>query len=437
MRSLWPRSGLWRHADFLRFWSAQTISQFGSEISLLALPFVAIKVLHASAFEVALLGTLEYLPFILFALPAGVWVDRLPRRPVMMVADLGRAAALTSIPIAQALGGLTIWQLYAAAFVTGTLTVFFDVAYQAYLPSLVGREHLVDGNSKLEATRSAAHLAGPGAAGLLIAAVTAPYAVVADALSFVGSAAFLGRIRRTEEHVQAAAGPRPGMLSEVREGLRYLVRDRYFRAIATCTAYTNFFTSLGFAVFLVYVVRRLGLGAEEVGLVFSVSNVGFLLAALTAGRVAARIGTGPTIIAAAATIGPALLLVPLAPASHPVPFLLVGLAVSAYAGVTYNITALSYLQATTPNRLLGRMNATRRFIVWGTIPLGSLLGGVIASQLGLRTAIFVGAIGATVAFVPVLLSPVRSLKVVVPLVEPGAPADDELRLQLDTQVADA
>ena len=393
--------------------------------------------LQATAFEVALLGTLDYLPFILFALPAGVWVDRLPRRPLMMVADLGRAAALTSIPIAKALGGLTIWQLYAAGFVTGTLTVVFDVAYQAYLPSLVGREQLVDGNSKLEASRSGAHLGGPGLAGVLIGAVTAPYAVVADALSFVGSAAFLGRIRRSEEHVAAAAGPRPGMLSEVREGLGYLLRDRYFRAIAACTAYTNFFTSLGFAVFLVYAVRRLGLGAKEVGLVFSVSNVGFLAAALTAGRVAGRIGIGPTIIGAAALIGPGLLLVPIAPLSHPIPFLVVGLAVSAYAGVTYNITALSYMQATTPNRMLGRMNATRRFIVWGTIPLGSLLGGVIASQVGLRTAIFTGAIGATVAFVPVLLSPFRSLKVVVPLVEPGASAEDELRLQLDTQVADA
>jgi MFS family permease len=398
---------------------------------------VAIKVLHASAFQVALLGTLDFLPFILFALPAGVWVDRLPRRRVMIAGDLGRAVTLVSIPVAAELGALTIWQLYVAGFAIGTLTVFFDVAYQAYLPSLVGREHVVDGNSKLEATRSAAHLAGPGLGGVLIGAVTAPYAVVADALSFVGSAAFLSRIRRGEDHVRAHAGPAPGMLSEVREGLRYLLRDRYFRAIAVCTAYTNFFTSLGFAVFVVYAVRRLGLGAKEVGLVFSVSNVGFLIAALTAGRVAKRLGTGPTIIAAAALIGPGLLLIPLAPVAHPIPFLLVGLAISAYGGVTYNITALSYLQATTPNRMLGRMNATRRFIVWGTIPLGSLLGGVIASQAGLRTAILTGAIGATLAFVPVLFSPFRSLKVVVPLVEPTASAEDELRRQLETQVADA
>jgi MFS family permease len=398
---------------------------------------VAIKVLHASAFQVALLGTLDFLPFILFALPAGVWVDRLPRRRVMIAGDLGRAVTLVSIPVAAALGALTIWQLYVAGFAIGTLTVFFDVAYQAYLPSLVGREHVVDGNSKLEATRSAAHLAGPGLGGVLIGAVTAPYAVVADALSFVGSAAFLSRIRRGEDHVRAHAGPAPGMLSEVREGLRYLLRDRYFRAIAVCTAYTNFFTSLGFAVFVVYAVRRLGLGAKEVGLVFSVSNVGFLIAALTAGRVAKRLGTGPTIIAAAALIGPGLLLIPLAPVAHPIPFLLVGLAISAYGGVTYNITALSYLQATTPNRMLGRMNATRRFIVWGTIPLGSLLGGVIASQAGLRTAILTGAIGATLAFVPLLFSPFRSLKVVVPLVEPTASAEDELRRQLETQVADA
>jgi MFS family permease len=379
-------------------------------------------VLHASAFQVALLGTVDFLPFILFALPAGVWVDRLPRRPVMIVADLGRALALASIPVAKAAGALAMWQLYAVGFVTGTLTVFFDVAYQAYLPSLVGRSQLVDGNSKLEISRSAAQLGGPGFAGVLISSVTAPFALVVDALSFAGSAVFLARIRRVEEHVQPRGAPRAGMLGEVREGLRYLLRDRYFRAIAMCTAYANFFSSLGFAVFLVYAVRRLGLDAKEVGVVFSVSNVGFLLAALTTGRLAKWIGTGPTIIVAAALIGPGLLLVPLAPVSHPIPFLVVGLALSAYGGVAYNISALSYLQATTPDRMLGRMNATRRFIVWGTIPVGSLLGGVIASAWGTRTTILVGAIGATVAFVPVLLSPFRSLKIVTPLVEPG-PAD--------------
>jgi MFS family permease len=395
-------------------------------------------VLHASAFEVALLGTFDFLPFILFALPAGVWVDRLPRRPVMIVADLGRAVALASIPIAKAAGDLTIWQLYGVGFVVGTLTVFFDVAYQAYLPSLIGREHLVEGNSKLEISRSGAQLGGPGLAGWLIAVTTAPFAVVADAVSFLGSAAFLGRIRRVEEHVPAREGPdRPGMLSELREGLAYLLRDRYLRAIAACTAYANFFTSLAFAVFLVYAVRRLALDVKEVGLVFSISNVGFLVAALTAGRLAKTIGTGPTIITAAALIGPGLLLVPLAPVSHSIPFLVVGLALSAYGGVTYNITAISYMQATTPDRMLGRMNASRRFIVWGTIPLGSLLGGVIAASLGLKTAIWIGAAGATVAFVPILLSPFRSLKVVVPLVEPGGAADDELRIQLDSQVADA
>jgi MFS family permease len=386
---------------------------------------------------VALLGTVDFLPFILFALPAGVWVDRLPRRPVMIVADVGRAAALASIPAAKAAGALTIWQLYAVGFITGTLTVFFDVAYQAYLPTLVGREHLLDGNSKLETSRSGAQLGGPGLAGLLIGAVTAPYAVVADALSFIGSAALMRGIRRPEHHVRQGEGTPGGMATEVREGLAYLLRDRHLRAIAATTAYANFFTSLEFAVFLVYAVRRLGLGSREVGFVFSFSNVGFLFAALTAGRLARRIGTGPAIILAAALVGPGLLLVPLAPAAHPIPFVVAGLAVSAYGGVTYNITALSYMQATTPNRLLGRMNATRRFIVWGTIPLGSLLGGVIASQAGVKTSIWVGAIGASVAFVPVLVSPFRRLKEVTPLVEPTAPGEDDLRLALDSQVADA
>ena len=195
---VWPRGGLWRHPDFLRLWSAQTISQFGSQISQLALPLAAILVLDASAFEVALLGTVEFLPFLLFALPAGVWVDRLRRKPILVLGDLGRALALGSIPLAYAFDALTIWQLYAVGFVVGVCTVFFDVAYQSYLPSLVERESLVEGNSKLEISRSAAQLAGPGLAGALIGAITAPYAILLDAVSFVGSAVLVFRIRRPE-----------------------------------------------------------------------------------------------------------------------------------------------------------------------------------------------------------------------------------------------
>ena len=176
---IWPKGGLWRHSDFLKLWSAETISQVGSQVTGLALPLVAIITLDVSAFEVALLGVIEFAPFILISLPAGVWVDRLPRRPILIVGDLGRAALLATIPIAYAVDALTIWQLYVVGFLFGVLTVFFDVAYQSYLPALVERDQLVDGNSKLEISRSGAQLAGPALAGVLIQALKAPLAILA------------------------------------------------------------------------------------------------------------------------------------------------------------------------------------------------------------------------------------------------------------------
>src|SRR5918994_4012999 len=195
MRSLWPRGGLWRHPDFLKLWSAETISQFGSQITGLALPLVAVITLDVSAFEVSALFVIEMAPFLLISLPAGVWVDRLPRRPILVIADVGRAAALITVPIAYWADALTIWQLYGVGFVVGVFTVFFDVAYQSYLPSLVQRDQLVDGNSKLEVSRSAAQLGGPAAAGLLIQLLRAPVAILVDAISFLASALFLFAIR--------------------------------------------------------------------------------------------------------------------------------------------------------------------------------------------------------------------------------------------------
>src|SRR5688500_12660243 len=201
MRSLWPRGGLWRHADFLKLWTAETISQFGSQITGIALPLVAIITLDVTAFEVSALFVIEMAPFLLISLPAGVWVDRLPRKPILVIGDLGRAAALVSIPIAYWADALTIWQLYVVGFVVGVFTVFFDVAYQSYLPSLVEREQLGAGNSKLEISRSAAQLGGPAAAGLLVALLRAPVAILVDAISFLVSALFLFAIRKHEENV--------------------------------------------------------------------------------------------------------------------------------------------------------------------------------------------------------------------------------------------
>lgn len=400
------QESLWRHRDFLKLWSAETVSRFGSEVSNLALPFVAIVVLKASAFEVALLGALEFLPFLLFTLPAGVWIDRLARRPILVASDLVRAVALVSVPIAYAFDALSIWQLYIAGFVVGIGTVFFDVSYQSYLPSLVRREQLVDGNSKLELSRATSQTGGPGLAGALIGLLTAPVAVLVDAVSFVVSAVFLARIKVNEE--LPSRDVRRALRVELMEGLRYLLADRRIRALASSTVLFNFFGQITFSIYLVYAVRELGLGAGTIGVLLAVANLGGLAGAVLARRISSRLGVGPT-IAVGGACSTALILVPLAPQSQPIPFLVASGLVMTFGVVLLNITGLSFQQEITPDRMLGRLNASRRFLVWGVIPLGALTGGGLATVIGLRATLFVGAIGIAFAVVPILLSPLRSL----------------------------
>jgi MFS family permease len=427
-RPLWPSGGLWRHSDFLKLWSAETVSQLGSQVTGLALPLVAVLVLKASAFEVSALVVIEFLPFILLAIPAGVWVDRLRRKPILVAADLGRALLLGSIPLAYVLDVLHLGQLYVVGFVVGACTVFFDVSYQSYLPSLVPRDRLVEGNSKLEISRSGAQLAGPGAAGGLVGAVGAPAAIVLDAVSFLLSAVFLFAIRKPEDLPRREQGaPRPSMLKEAREGLRYVLGNRHLRAISMATGTFNFFGSLSGAILIVYAVRELHMSPALIGLVFSVANVGPLLAAVSTNRISARIGVGPTILWAAVVSSGAGFFYPLAPRDFPVPFFIAGGVLVGFGVVAYNITQVSFRQAICPERMQGRMNAVIRFLVWGTMPLGALLGGALGTWFGLRPAIWVGAAGAAFTFLPILLSPVRSIESMPePVAEPVP--DDALRL---------
>jgi len=420
---MWPTGGLWRHPDFLKLWSAETISQVGSQVSNLAIPLVAILVLDASAFEVAALGTALFLPFIFFTLPAGVWVDRWPRRPILIAGDLGRAVLLATIPLAYVADVLTLAQLFVVGFLYGACTVFFDVAYQSYLPSLVEREQIIEGNSKLEISRSAAQIAGPGFGGILIEIFTAPYAVLVDALSFLGSGLFVLSIRnRAEPHVAvAAASDRPSLWTDLKEGLRFVLGNPYLRAQAGCTATSNFFFLMAFSIVLVYYVRVLDLSPGVIGIVLSIGSIGSLVAAFTASRLTSRFGLGPTTVAAAFLQGPALLLVALAPQAAPIPMLVASGLLTGFVIVVYNINQLSFRQAICPERLQGRMNSVMRFIVWGTIPLGSLTGGVLATWIGLRETIAIGAIGAGSAFLWILFSPMRSVRAM-----PTGPMDASL-----------
>lgn len=418
-----PSRSLVHHPDFLKLWTAETISVFGSQISALAVPLVAVLILKSSAFEVAMLGTIEFLPFILFTLPAGAWVDRLRRRPILIIGDLGRAIILTTIPIAYALNVLTIWQLYVVGFIAGTLTVFFDVANQSYLPSIVERDQLVEGNSKLQISQSAAQIAGPGIAGYLVEFLRAPYAILLDALSFLVSAAFVFTIRRpeppVERHVDESGLARESIVSEIRQGLRFVLGHRSLRAISAGTATSNLFGSIGFSIYLVYVSRVLFLSPGQIGLVFAIGNFGTLGGAVFASRIAKRFGLGPTIVGSLfiGALNPILLAV--APVSNPIPFLIASGVFGGIAQMVYNINQVSYRQAICPPRMLGRMNATVRFLVWGTMPIGSIIGGILGTTIGLHETIWISAILSIVPAIFPFLSPVRDLR------EMPAPVGDD------------
>lgn len=391
--------------DFRRLWVGETVSQFGTMISGLALPLVAIVVLHATTFEVGALTACEYAAFLLIGLPAGALVDRMRMRRVLIVCDLVRVVALASIPIASAAGVLSIGQLFAVAFVTGIATVFFDVAYMSYLPQLVERRELVEGNSKLQASESVSQIAGPAVGGLLIQALTAPYAVLVDAASFLWSAGWIGAISARQP--VPVRHPDRHLGREIKDGITFVVRNPMLRAIALCTSSANLISNMGMAVYFVLLARDLRLSAAVIGLLGSIAAVGGLLGALLAPRIAQRLGQGPAIwISALGCALPAVVL----PFVHR-DWTLAVFAAAQLGGwlwnVVYNVTQVSFRQGLCPPDLLGRMNATMRFLVWGTIPLGALIGGALGATIGVRHTLLIAAAASLLTFLPVYFSPLR------------------------------
>jgi MFS family permease len=406
------KPSLWRNQDFRRLWIGQTVSQVGSQVSLVAVPFTAVVVLGVSPFQAGLLGMFEFLPFLLVGLPAGAIVDRLPHRAVLIVSDIGRTLVMGSIPVAAVLGDLTLVQLYIAAFISGVLTVFFDVAYQSYLPALVEPSELVDGNGKLELSRSAATLSGPSLGGALASLIGAPKAIAVDAASYVWSVVFLLRIRRrdvVEKAILAPGEDKASMRSQIGEGLRYVVTHRLLRPIACCTATWNLFGNMTMAIYVLFAVRELGMSATTIGVVLSVGALGNLAGAAVVSRLTQRIGVGKLIVAGV-LVSPIAFLVPFATSATAIPFLIAAGVVESFGGVIYNVGQVSLRQGITPSRLLGRLNASMRFIVWGTIPIGSFLGGVLGGTIGLRPTLVVGAMGTTLSAGWVLFSPVPAVQ---------------------------
>ncbi|HVQ95216.1 MAG TPA: MFS transporter [Mycobacteriales bacterium] len=425
-----------RHRDFRRLWAGDTISQFGSMVTLIALPLLAVKTLHATPFEVGLLTAFETLAFLLVGLPAGAWVDRLRRRDVLIVGDLLRALLLGSLPLAAWLDVLALPQVYLVALTAGICTVFFDVAYQSYLPHLVGREHLVEGNAKLQASQSVAQVAGPSVGGLLVQWLTAPYAILVDAVSYLWSAVCVSAIRSREPAPERAPGRH--LLREVQEGLAFVVKHPLLRSIAACTGTSNLFSSVGMVALISLLAGsgQLNLSAGTIGLLFAVGSVGGLVGALVARRVASWLGQGPAIWISALITVPTAAIPIFVHRDWTLGLLAVGQLVSSIGVVVYNITQVSFRQGLCPERLLGRMNATIRFLVWGTMPLGGLLGGALSTWIGLRPTFAVAAVGALVAAMPVFFSPLRWMRELPQTYDSGPDGLAEPAAGLLTEAAD-
>ncbi|MEU7910287.1 MFS transporter [Microbispora bryophytorum] len=399
-----PKS-LWRVRDFRRYAGADAISKLGSEVSLVALPLTAALTLHASPFQVGLLTAAEMVAFLLVGLPAGAWVDRMRRRPVLVAADAVRMLALLSIPAAAVLGVLGLPQMYAVALVTGLCTVFFDVAHQSYLPSIVGREDLARGHGTLAANQSLAQLAGPGIGGWLVQALTAPVAVVADALSYAGSALLLLGVRADEKPGGRDVRGGGRLWPEIAEGLSFVAGQPVLRRVAAVGALMMLSFGLWSATVPLYLVREVGTSPGTYGTLLSAGAVGGVAGAWLAPRIAARLGTGRAMYAAAwaATVctaplaltaaGPRLLILPVA------------LAASGVATTVFSVAQGAYRQSICPPHLLGRLSATMRFLMWGPMPLGGLLAGTLGQLAGVRVAFWAACGVYTLAHLPVLLAP--------------------------------
>ncbi|MFI0794330.1 MFS transporter [Micromonospora rubida] len=404
-RTRLPR--LLRERTFRRYWSAQTVSYFGDEISTLALPLLAVLGAGAGPAEMGYLTAAALAPNLLFSLLAGAWVDRLPhKRRLMILADLGRALLLAVVPVLYLFDLLALPQLYLIAFATGTLAVLFEVARAPLFVSLVRRPDYVAANTLISGSRAMSLVAGPSVGGVLVQVLTAPIALLADAASYLVSAYFLGQIRPTEP-----APARGGGLG-IADGLRFLARAPAMRSILLGTTTLNLFNFMFSALFVLYAVRELGLSPGLLGAVLGAGAVGGLFGAAVTGRLTRRFGIGPTMVASFVAFPAPLLLVPLADGPTPV---VLGMLFAAEFGagvgvMMLDITTSSVQTALTPDALLSRTMGARRTVNYGIRPIGALLGGALGATIGVRPALWIATAGALLGLFWVLLSPVRGMR---------------------------
>lgn len=401
-------STLWRHRDFRRLWAAETASQFATAISHSVFPLIAVTVLAATPFQMGILTSAEFAAFLVVGLPAGAWLDRVRRRPVMVLADFVRAALMLSVPVAWWLGVLTLTQLIVVAALVGLCTVFFDVAYQSYLPSLIGRGPLVDGNAKLQASQSVAQVAGPSAGGGLAQLAGAATAVLTMGLGYLLSALFVWRIKVPEP--APARRVSPNLRAEIAEGVRFIARVHSLRANVACTASTNFCNAMLHALFVLFLSRELRLDPAHVGLVLSCAGAGGILGALSVGAWNRLVGQVRSIWLVAVLCWPFGLLIPLGQPGWGAVLAAVGYAVLGYGIIVYNVCSVSFRQAICPDGLLGRMNATCRFFIWGIAPIGGFAGGSLGEWIGVRGTLWAATAGMLLCTLFLVFSPLRSMR---------------------------
>ncbi|MFE4647813.1 MFS transporter [Streptomyces sp. NPDC056707] len=401
---------MWRDGDFLRLWAGQTASQLGEHGSLVVLPLIAVLTLHAGADQLGALRAAGQAPIMLLSLFVGAWVDRWRTRTVMVLADLGRTLALGAAAVAGLLCGLGLPALFLAAFAVGALSVFFDVAYQASLVRLVKRDQLVQGNSALEGSRSAAQVGGPALGGALVSLLSAPIAAASSGLFFALSFLTIRRIR-CRESIPERSEHSPRVWRRIHEGLRFVVGNNLLRTVGLASAAFQFSFAAMMTVYLLFLPRELHLSGTAVGLALAATGPGALLGSVLAARLPNRFGYGVVLVSAAALGDGVLLCVPVlhGPSAVTIPALVAVNFVFGAFGQLVNVTVMAVRQAVTPDRMQGRVAATITFVGMGLTPFGSLLGGLLAGEWGLRTSFLVTAGGMMLSPVLMALSPLARL----------------------------
>lgn len=417
----------WRRPDFWKLWMGQSVSAVGTEVTEVAMPLVAVLTLHVGSAQLGLVNAARWAPYLLLGLLAGVYADRLRRRRLMIAADLGRFLILLTIVFAAQLGYLGWETFLALVFGFGALTVIFEVAYHAYVPGLVGRDGLVGANSRLQTTASVARMGGPALGGWLVALLSAPFALLADALSFLASLCGLVLIRTREPRPQTPDA-HEGLARSIGTGLQITYRNRYLRALVGLAATYNFFDDWILTLFLLYAVHQLGFGAAMIGVVMAAGAVGATLGSMITGWSAAHLGLGRTLFWTVLVESVALLAVPAVAAHHwyTIPVILTAFCINGVGVAASSVTALTVRQALTPDALLGRMTASYRFVSYGAVPLGAVVGGLAGSLFGVRAGLLIGAVGMIATIVWVICSPLPSVRSVdeVEALAPGSDSGD-------------